>query len=128
MNVKEVQTVINRYINALCIPYYYSEHWSETFCMSEYQEYCKKFLSNLKDKIDFNTLTVEECNLLGFGRYSETSNLRLIPLYLYDVIPDGQELYCINGKKYIKGKDHIDKDIRGGYLAYGIIPVEYKDN
>lgn len=35
-------------------------------------------------------------------------------------IPDGTELVCIDGTKVIKGKDYIDNDTRGGYLAYGI--------
>lgn len=34
-------------------------------------------------------------------------------------IKDGTELYCIFGSKVIKGKDHIDNDTRGGFLAYG---------
>lgn len=46
-------------------------------------------------------------------------------LYLFtpeelDRIPDGTVLSCINGKNYIKGKDHIDDDTRFGHTAYGV--------
>lgn len=36
-------------------------------------------------------------------------------------VPDGTVLYSIMGEKVIKGKDYIDDDTRGGYLAYGFL-------
>ena len=36
-------------------------------------------------------------------------------------LPDGIVLSSISGGKYVKGKDKIDDDTRGGYLAYGVI-------
>lgn len=48
----------------------------------------------------------------------------LVPESKYNKLPKGTELYSINGKRVIKGKDKIDDDTRGGYLAYGIMPDE----
>lgn len=36
-------------------------------------------------------------------------------------VPDGTELFDIFGEPVIKGKDDIDLDTRGGYLAYGTL-------
>ena len=38
----------------------------------------------------------------------------------FNKLPDGFELKCINGKTYTKGKDYIDMDTRGGWLAFGV--------
>lgn len=57
----------------------------------------------------------------GFGVW-DSSGLLLIPLRLYEKIPDGTPLKCINRRTYIKGGQRIDEDTRGGLLAYGWIP------
>jgi hypothetical protein len=44
-------------------------------------------------------------------------------------LPDGIILECIDGTKVTKGKDYIDDDTRGGYIAFGIrkpFKSEYK--
>jgi len=46
----------------------------------------------------------------------------------FELLPDGIELESIGGRKSVKGKDYIDQDIRGGYLAYGIrSPATHKN-
>ena len=56
---------------------------------------------------------------LNFGRWSDDSQLRLIPLYLWHCIANGEVLTCIDGKTKIKGLDEIDLDVRFGCIAYG---------
>lgn len=51
--------------------------------------------------------------------WDEDHKLWLITLEEFERLPDGFELTCIFGKKYIKGKDEIDMDVRFGHLAYG---------
>lgn len=51
--------------------------------------------------------------------YEAPKHLVLITPEEFAELPDGTELVCINGKTYIKGKDIIDSDTRGGHLAYG---------
>jgi len=38
----------------------------------------------------------------------------------FNKLPDGFELKSINGTIVIKGKDSIDMDTRGGWLAFGV--------
>ena len=51
-----------------------------------------------------------------------TIGLKLIPLYLFDLIPIGMKLICIDGKEVINDGTNLDNDIRCGCIAYGIIP------
>jgi hypothetical protein len=51
-------------------------------------------------------------------RWDET--LWLFTLAEFEQLPDGIELTSIMGNKAIKGKDYIDDDVRGNYIAYGI--------
>jgi len=70
---------------------------------------------------DPTRLNEAQLRLLGFQRWDK-SGLMLIPLTHLGCIPDGTVLHCINGNKYVVGKDEIDDDTRGGILAYGIFP------
>jgi len=45
--------------------------------------------------------------------------IHLITSKEFEVLPDDVELLCIDGKTYVKGKDEIDQDTRGGHLAFG---------
>lgn len=47
-------------------------------------------------------------------------NLWLITPEELEGIPNGITLETINGQQVVKGKDHIDDDTRGDYLAYGL--------
>ena len=47
--------------------------------------------------------------------------IHLIHIDDYKSIPNGTVLTDIFGEDCIVGKDYIDLDTRGGYLAYGIL-------
>jgi hypothetical protein len=51
------------------------------------------------------------------------TRLKLIHEDEFHTIPNGHVLFCIDGKRVVKGTDYIDLDTRGGYLAYGRIVV-----
>ena len=74
----------------------------------------KKKTLNVTDK------TEEELLNLGFRWWDEKHELLLVPLKLFNQIPDGTEFTCISGEKAVKGKDPIDDDTRGGLMAYGV--------
>lgn len=38
-----------------------------------------------------------------------------------EALPDGTQLFCLDGSTVIKGKDVIDPDTRYGFLAYGFL-------
>ena len=48
------------------------------------------------------------------------------PLWLltpdeFTKVPDYTELVCISGQTAVKGRDPIDLDTRGGFIAYGLL-------
>lgn len=65
--------------------------------------------------------TSSELEDIGFGVWNVNHKgyFMLIDGMWYDFIPDGLVLECIDGNIYTSGKDKIDDDTRGGYLAYG---------
>lgn len=73
--------------------------------------------------INYSAATMKDLEALGFGHWSEGSRLMLIPLKLYDTIPDGTILTSISGRVVTKGKDEIDLDTRFGCIAFGLTPA-----
>ena len=64
--------------------------------------------------------TYEELQALGF-RWWTNDGPYLIPLSLWDKVPDGTELVSINGNVVVKGVDPIHLDTRHGLLAFGFV-------
>lgn len=99
----------------------FSYNWSDAFSYIEIHNKYKEIKEEMREIIgDITTLTVDELSELGFQKWSEEGALYLIPLWIYDLIPDGTELTSINGIKKRKGSQHIDLDIRFGCIAYGL--------
>ena len=97
-------------------------NWSGDFIISESKEFLNKFKEYFeKEKIDILKISIEDLEMLGFSKWDE-NELMLIPLWCFDLIPDGTELISISGDKKIKGKDEIDLDIRLRRTAYGFYP------
>lgn len=67
---------------------------------------------------------------LGFSIYDDTEVfpsgyfLLLIPIWVYDLIPDGTRIHNINGTSITKGEGNVDMDTRNGLLAYGFLCAE----
>ena len=61
----------------------------------------------------------------GYGWWD--GKLMLIPLSKYEEIADGEILTCIDGTHAVKGKDNIDLDTRGGFIAYGFMSKHPKE-
>lgn len=96
-------------------------NWSADFAASQIREIHEK----LKDKIgtiNIAELTAEQMDDLGFGKWSEENPMRLIPLWLYQFLPDEIETEWIDGKRSVLKKADMDTDNRYGMLAYGIWP------
>jgi len=71
--------------------------------------------------IDVSKLDEAQLKMLGAWRWELDSDLMLLPLWLYLMLPNGIELISITGEKKTKGKDFIGTDIRAGCVAVGII-------
>lgn len=102
------------------INYTDSEHWQKTPLNG------KEILNQIGDfeiaKDDFESLTKDQAEMLGFKRWSEEEpDLLLIPAYLWRFIPSGLNLKSINGEvENYKTFEDLDNDCRFGCLAYGL--------
>lgn len=76
----------------------------------------------MKDFRHYFDATATSLAVRGWVRWNKESDLYLCPIAEFDDLPDGIALHSISGLVAVKGRDDIDKDTRGGFLAYGIIP------
>lgn len=121
MNTKELANILLWTLNRVSETIEY-ESWSDNFAREQNKEAFDGFRKEVNKIIKWDELTEEDCKLLRFGKWSDDSPLRLIPLCFLRCLPKGMELTCIDGSKAVVGKDRIDNDVRCGCIAYGIIP------
>lgn len=100
-------------------------NWSNDFAAKQIKE-THNSLSEQIGEIDIGDLTSAQMDDLGFGRWSDENQMRLIPLWLFQFLPEIIESKCINGKSMLKKSD-MDTDNRFGFLAYGIMPKDALD-
>ncbi|NLD21661.1 MAG: hypothetical protein GX664_04145 [Bacteroidales bacterium] len=99
------------------------ESWSDELSYREIKTSYLIIKEQLRELIgDITELSADELEELGFKKWEEESELYLIPLWAFDLIPDGTELECIDGDKAIKGKDEIDLGTLFGCIAWGFKP------
>lgn len=99
------------------------ENWSDELSYKEVKESYANIKEQLSEIIgDITELSVDELKELGFKKWEEESELYLIPLWAFDLIPDGTVLESISDERAIKGKDEIDLDVRIGCIAWGFEP------
>lgn len=102
--------------------------WSDDFARKECREVWSDENAPLRRKrgVTFTrseivAMNQDELNALGFHRWDD-SGLRLIPLWAFNYIADGETLRDINGDYAVKGQDKINLDHRLGATAYGFTP------
>lgn len=89
-------------------------NWADAQSVAEEIARYKKELDNHKLSLEDYKKEVESVK--------RTIGLKLIPLYLFNLIPIGMKLICIDGKEVINDGTNLDNDIRYGCVSYGIIP------
>lgn len=105
----------------------YNKNWKDEYSLESIKSSYAKVLKHIKEDMTkevWESLTDEECDYLHFGNWSETSTLRLIPIELFEALPEGLTVIGFFGDRCVVGKDYIDNDIRCGCLAYGIYPKD----
>jgi hypothetical protein len=141
------------------------KNWSGGFCKREMNEDYEKLVNDFNKNhwFDWNDLTEEDCQALGFGKWTSKKGadeeneyyieqlkksdlsdekrkeyekeiernkrcvgLRLIPLWLFGMIPEGLVVTNIGGEDFKFRKGKTDLDHRFGRLAYGIYPKDAK--
>lgn len=118
-------SVLRELANSAASGVAYSEHWTPEFSRNQVNEVWRDLGAGLRGRRErritadeFWTMTPEQMTALGFGVWDD-SGLRLIPLWAYNYIADGEELVCISGEKQSKGSDGVDLDTRFGCIPYG---------
>jgi hypothetical protein len=66
--------------------------------------------------------SAEELKIIGFRRLNKDSNLYLVPVWFYSLIPDGTELiHSESGEVYVKGVGPLpDSTHQFGLMVYGV--------
>lgn len=116
----ELRSILLRISSAAAMTAAYS-NWSDDFSRREVREAWEGKKPRLwsLDAEAFATMTHDEREILGFGRWSHDSELWLIPLWAWNHVSDGVKLTSISGDTKIKGSDKIDTCNRFGCMAWG---------
>lgn len=102
------------------------DSWSDEFSRSELKSLYAKLIKEFKD-VDFTQFTIDELKTLDFQLWDE--DIILMPVWALDCIPNGAEIYSINGDKRIYDKNKpLDKDSRFGASAYGFSKSQLRDS
>lgn len=95
-------------------------------------ESIKNDIRNVLHDQAWENLDLRALKLLGFAPFTTKiktahhamySKIYLIPAWLFDEVPAGTHVYSATGNAMTWGTDEFDRDDRGGYLAYGILPM-----
>lgn len=76
-------------------------------------------IANTEEKFAKGEIDEEKRDALVTS-FENVRNMMLIPLYLFEQIPEGQLVYTIGGEAFYFERENADKDIRFGCLSYGI--------
>jgi hypothetical protein len=107
------------------------EGWSDTFARQEVREVWRSEGSKLQITIaQLKKLSAEELISLGFNLWDDGH--RLIPLWAFNFITDGEELVSISGDTRRKNSavtaareyehpEYTDLDVRFGCIAWGFM-------
>ena len=97
-------------------------NWPAAFAAQQIRQVPDRILE-AHGPVNIAELTLDQMTELGFGIWSDENPMRLIPLWLYPFLPDELEVTSISGTKSVLKKLDMDTDIRGGCLAFGIVPA-----
>lgn len=64
---------------------------------------------------EIKNLSEENLSIIGFERFGE---IMFIPYWLFPILPKDEVIYDVNGKKYVIGKDTLEKECS---FYYGIL-------
>ncbi|WAW44618.1 hypothetical protein [Klebsiella phage Kp_GWPR59] len=101
------------------------QSWGDSFTAKNIRDLpTRLYMSPDFEPVDPNDLTLEEMKNLGFRKWSDDSNMMLIPLYLLPYLKDGFRAISISGEEFTFTRDKADNDHRMGLLSFGALPNE----
>lgn len=117
-NKEELQKIIN--CSARFLMTTYMNGGDKDTIAQNYIKKCEALLEEVQKNLDWNDIDEETANILQFGIWSdENPKFRLIPLYLYNIVPVGLDVVGISSGAQ-KWDGTQDKDHRFGFLGFGI--------
>lgn len=103
-------------------------NWGDDFAAKQIRNFPSELADQETGKNYFGIqpaeMTDKQLEELGFGRWSDETPMRLIPLWLFPFLAEDIEIECIDGEKMTTKKSEMDNDNRFGCLAYGVIPAD----
>ena len=97
--------------------------WDSEFAIKHIRDLPNRLIGSPDfSPVDPNELTLEEMKNLGFRKWSNKTNLMLIPLYLLPYLKEGITVTDISDNQYYFFRDGADNDHRMGLLAFGVVP------
>ena len=102
----------------------FSYNWKGDYALEEARNIPEKIKSKKGFKtINPNDLTETELKELGFKKWSEDTDMRLIPLWLFSFLTDEFMACSIdNYEPRMMKLSEMDNDARFGCIAFGVIP------
>lgn len=101
------------------------KNWSDEFCRNEINRTAETIRASKGFiPVDPYELSLKEMDELGFRRWSDDSDLMLIPFWLASFLKHGIQVESIDGECYYFDETTADNDHRYGCLAYGICPTK----
>ncbi len=92
--------------------------WDAEFSYKQIKESSERFMiDNPEYKVDIRNLSESDMDDLDFGKWSDDSDLRLIPLWLKPFCKSIEVISIMGNKEML---DEADNDNRFGCMAYGI--------
>ena len=127
MNTFEKCCLIRRMIVNQAAEVMAYDNWGSEFAVKQIRNFPSEIrkMKSGKDLFEIQPAEMTKIQLkeLGFSRWDSKTEMRLIPLYLFPFLAEEIKVECIDGTSLTKKSD-MDKDIRFGCLAYGVIPVD----
>lgn len=103
----------------------FKESWSDSFCREELNRVYNLLIKEFKN-IDFLLFNEKELKQLDFKWFDD--DLICMPTWVLDCLPEGTEVYSINGNKIIIDKEtKLSKDTRFNVSAYGFNKSQLRD-
>ena len=120
---ERISYILGHYVSwtSQCILY---EGWSDAVKSATLWNAYEDLVKDLKDlDLDFEFLSYKDAMLLGCRQNPIDAEYYDIPVYLYDVIPDGVKVYVVSWssdgiKEIVRQGQNLSNDNRAGFLGY----------
>ena len=116
--MSELDMLMNRVASTLLNTITRSMRSGDEHALTLIRDAHKNITDLLIDRVgDITKLPLDDLISLGFVKWKD--DLYLVPVWLFEMVPDGVEFTKISGGTVVKGVGDIDIDSRMGMLSFG---------